>query len=35
MPYAMGIFGVDGQTQIAIEEWMGASPNYTRRLRRR
>jgi hypothetical protein len=33
MPYAMGIFGVDGQTQIAIEEWMGASPNYTRRLR--
>jgi hypothetical protein len=33
MPFLIEPFGHDGQTQIAIEEWMGASPVYTRRLR--
>jgi hypothetical protein len=26
MPFLIEPFGHDGQTQIAIEEWMGASP---------
>ena len=34
MPHAIGRFGRDGMTQIAIEEWMGASPIYTRRMQR-
>ncbi|GAB92662.1 hypothetical protein [Gordonia rhizosphera] len=33
IPYVLEKFGMDAQTQVAIEEWMGASPNYTRRLR--
>ena len=32
MPYCIQHFGQDGMTQIAIEEWMGASPVYTRRM---
>ena len=34
MPHAIAAFGRDGMRDIAIEEWMGASPVYTRRLQR-
>lgn len=34
MPHAIGAFGLDGMRDIAIEEWMGASPVYTRRMQR-
>ncbi|MEQ6901566.1 hypothetical protein [Nocardioides sp. YIM 152588] len=33
MAYLLGEFGPEGQKDVAIEEWMGASPVYTRRLR--
>src|SRR5207244_1993893 len=33
MPYALKEFGLDGMRDIAIEEWMGASPVHTRRIR--
>jgi hypothetical protein len=32
MPHLIGAFGQDGMRDIAIEEWMGASPVYTRRM---
>jgi hypothetical protein len=32
MPYCIEAFGPEGMTQIAIEEWSGASPVYTRRM---
>jgi hypothetical protein len=32
MPHLIGAFGRDGMRDIAIEEWMGASPVYTRRM---
>jgi len=32
MPHLIGAFGRDGMRDIAIEEWMGASPVYTRRV---
>ena len=31
MPHVISRFGRDGMAQVAIEEWMGASPIYTRR----
>jgi len=31
MPHVISRFGRDGMAEIAIEEWMGASPIYTRR----
>ncbi len=31
MPELMGRFGVDAMRDVAIDEWMGASPVYTRR----
>ena len=34
MPYCIEAFGLDGMTQIAIEEWTGASPIYTKRMQR-
>ena len=34
MPHVIGAFGRDGMRDIAIEEWMGASPVYTRRMQR-
>lgn len=34
MPHAIGAFGRDGMRDVAIEEWMGASPVYTRRMQR-
>lgn len=34
MPHVIGWFGRVGMTEIAIEEWMGASPIYTRRMQR-
>jgi len=34
MPHLIGAFGRDGMRDIAIEEWMGASPVYTRRMQR-
>ena len=34
LPHALGAFGADGMRDIAIEEWMGASPVYTRRMQR-
>ena len=34
MPHAMGVGGVDGMRDVAIDEWMGASPIYTRRMQR-
>ncbi len=34
MPHLIGAFGRDGMRDIAIEEWMGASPIYTRRMQR-
>ena len=32
MPHLIGAFGREVMTAIAIEEWMGASPVYTRRM---
>jgi hypothetical protein len=32
MPHLIGAFGRDGMRDIAIDEWMGASPVYTRRM---
>jgi hypothetical protein len=34
MPHVIGSLGPDAMAQVAIEEWMGASPVYTRRLQR-
>jgi hypothetical protein len=34
MPYCISAFGREVMTQIAIEEWAGASPIYTRRMQR-
>jgi hypothetical protein len=34
MAYCIEAFGQDGMTAIAIEEWAGASPIYTRRMQR-
>ena len=34
MPYCTIAFGQDAMTQIAIDEWAGASPIYTRRMQR-
>ncbi len=32
MPHAIAAFGRDGMRDVAIEEWMGASPVYTARM---
>ncbi|HWD51425.1 MAG TPA: hypothetical protein VG412_03425 [Acidimicrobiales bacterium] len=34
MPHLIGAFGREAMRDIAIEEWMGASPVYTRRMQR-
>lgn len=34
LPYVLGRFGSDAMREVAIEEWMGASPIYTRRVQR-
>lgn len=34
MPQVLAAFGLDAMREIAIEEWMGASPVYTPRVRR-
>ena len=34
MPHLIGAFGREGMRDIAIEEWMGASPVYTKRMQR-
>ena len=34
MPFCLEAWGQDEMTQIAIEEWAGASPVYTRRMQR-
>ena len=34
MPHLIGAFGRETMRDIAIEEWMGASPVYTRRMQR-
>ncbi|MBE8516766.1 hypothetical protein ILP97_04415 [Amycolatopsis sp. H6(2020)] len=34
MAWCIGAFGREGMTRIAIEEWMAASPIYTRRMQR-
>jgi hypothetical protein len=34
MPHLIGAFGMEGMRDIAIEEWMGASPVYTKRMQR-
>ena len=34
MPHLIGAFGRDGMRDVAIEEWMGASPVYTARMQR-
>jgi hypothetical protein len=34
MPHLIGAFGRDGMRDIAIEEWMGASPVYTKRMQK-
>jgi hypothetical protein len=34
MPHVMGALGADGFGPVAIEEWMGASPIYSRRMQR-
>jgi hypothetical protein len=34
MPWCTEAFGLDGMTQVAIEEWAAASPVYTRRMQR-
>lgn len=33
MGHLLSEFGLTGMTQVAIDEWMGASPVYTRRMR--
>ncbi len=33
MPALLKEFGVDGMRDVAIEEWMAASPHYTRRMK--
>jgi hypothetical protein len=32
MPQVVAEFGIDGMREVAIDEWMGASPVYTRRM---
>ena len=32
MPHLIGPYGRDGMAAIAVDEWMGASPVYTRRM---
>lgn len=34
MPHLIGPYGRDGMAAIAVDEWMGASPVYTRRMQR-
>jgi hypothetical protein len=34
MPYVFGALGLEGMRDVAIDEWMGASPIYTPRVRR-
>jgi hypothetical protein len=34
MPHAIGAFGRDAMAEVAIGEWMGASPVYTKRTQR-
>jgi hypothetical protein len=34
MAWCIGAYGRDGMQQVAIEEWMAASPIYTRRMQR-
>jgi hypothetical protein len=34
MPHLTGAFGMEAMRDIAIEEWMGASPVYTKRMQR-
>ena len=34
LPPSMPLYGREGMTQIAIEEWMGASPIYSKRMQR-
>jgi hypothetical protein len=34
MPHVMGVLGPDDFAPVAIEEWMGASPIYSKRLQR-
>jgi hypothetical protein len=34
MPFVFGALGIEGMRDVAIDEWMGASPIYTRRMRR-
>ena len=34
MPHLIGPYGRDGMTEVAIDEWLGASPVYTRRMQR-
>ncbi|MFD4367346.1 hypothetical protein [Rhodococcus sp. NPDC058521] len=34
MPHLIGAFGREGMTEVAIEEWMAASPVYTKRMQR-
>ena len=34
MPHVLGLLGADGVLAISVDEWMGASPIYTERMRR-
>lgn len=34
MPHLLGAFGLEGMRDVAIEEWSGASPHYTKRMQR-
>ncbi len=34
LPHVLGALGPDGMRDVAIEEWQGASPVYTRRMQR-
>jgi len=34
MPFVFASLGLEGMRDVAIDEWMGASPIYTRRMRR-
>ncbi len=34
MAHVLALFGIDGMRDVAIDEWMGASPIYTRRIQR-
>ena len=34
LPHVLLAFGADGMRDVAIEEWMGASPVYTKRMQR-